>query len=334
MGVVLSAFLTFQAQAVEKKDAASMMDIERIDYHVPALLDESMEALRISPAGVYVDATFGGGGHSRAILSRLDAKGRLFAFDQDADAEANAPSDDPRFVFVRSNFRYLASFLRYHGVRRVDGVLADLGVSSHHFDTPERGFSFRFDGEADMRMNNRAGRTAADVVNTYTEEQLADLLQAYGELTDARRVAQAIVRARDEQPIRTTAELTAILQPMAGRRDASGYYAQVFQALRIEVNDEMEALSEMLHQALRVIRPGGRLAVITYHSLEDRPVKRFMRSGRTDGHCAEDVYGNRLSPIRPVGRKPIVPTAEEVTRNPRVRSAKLRVGEIINEEEQ
>lgn len=311
-----------------------MMDIERIDYHVPALLDESMEALRISPAGVYVDATFGGGGHSRAILSRLDAKGRLFAFDQDADAEANAPTDDPRFVFVRSNFRYLASFLRYHGVCRVDGVLADLGVSSHHFDTPERGFSFRFDGEADMRMNNRAGRTAADVVNTYTEEQLADLLQAYGELTDARRVAQAIVRARDEQPIRTTAELTAILQPMAGRRDASGYYAQVFQALRIEVNDEMEALSEMLHQALRVIRPSGRLAVITYHSLEDRPVKRFMRSGRMDGHCAEDVYGNRLSPIRPVDRKPIVPTAEEVTRNPRVRSAKLRVGEIINEEEQ
>ena len=311
-----------------------MMDIERIDYHVPALLDESMEALRISPAGVYVDATFGGGGHSRAILSRLGTKGRLFAFDQDADAETNAPTDDPRFVFVRSNFRYLASFLRYHGVRRVDGLLADLGVSSHHFDTPERGLSFRFDGEADMRMNNRAGRTAADVVNTYTEEQLADLLQVYGELTDARRVAQAIVRARDEQPIRTTAELTAILQPMAGRRDASGYYAQVFQALRIEVNDEMEALSEMLRQALRVIRLGGRLAVITYHSLEDRPVKRFMRSGRTDGHCEEDVYGNRLSPIRPVGRKPIVPTAEEVTRNPRVRSAKLRVGEIINEEEQ
>ena len=311
-----------------------MMDIERIDYHVPALLDESMEALRISPAGVYVDATFGGGGHSRAILSRLGTKGRLFAFDQDADAETNAPTDDPRFVFVRSNFRYLASFLRYHGVRRVDGLLADLGVSSHHFDTPERGFSFRFDGEADMRMNNRAGRTAADVVNTYTEEQLADLLQVYGELTDARRVAQAIVRARDEQPIRTTAELTAILQPMAGRRDASGYYAQVFQALRIEVNDEMEALSEMLRQALRVIRLGGRLAVITYHSLEDRPVKRFMRSGRTDGLCAEDVYGNRLSPIRPVGRKPIVPTAEEITRNPRVRSAKLRVGEIINEERQ
>lgn len=310
------------------------MDIGKIDYHVPALLDESMEALRISPAGVYVDATFGGGGHSRAILSRIGAEGRLFAFDQDADAEANAPTGDPRFVFVRSNFRYLASFLRYHSVRRVDGLLADLGVSSHHFDTPHRGFSFRFDGEADMRMNNRAGRTAADVVNTYTEEQLADLLQAYGELTDARRVAQAIVRVRDEQPIRTTAALTAILQPMAGRRDASGFYAQVFQALRIEVNDEMSALDDMLRQALRVIRPGGRLAVITYHSLEDRPVKRFMRTSRTDGRCEEDVYGNRLSPIRPVGRKPIVPTAEEIARNPRVRSAKLRVGEIINEEKQ
>ena len=308
-----------------------MMDRERNDYHVPALLDECFS---LSPDGVYVDVTFGGGGHSRAILSRLGPDGRLFAFDQDADAEANAPTDHPRFVFIRSNFRYLASFLRYHGVRQVDGVLADLGVSSHHFDTPHRGFSFRFDGEADMRMNNRAGRTASEVVNTYTEEQLTRLLQTYGELTNARRAAEAIVRARAERPIRTTAELTAILQPMAGRRDASGYYAQVFQALRIEVNDEMGALSDLLRQALRVIRPGGRLAVITYHSLEDRPVKRFMRTGRIDGQSEEDVYGNRLSPIRPVGRKPIVPTADEVARNPRVRSAKLRVGEIINEEEQ
>ena len=216
----------------------------------------------------------------------------------------------------------------------MDGVLADLGVSSHHFDTPQRGFSFRFDGEADMRMNNRAGRTASEVVNTYTEEQLTRLLQTYGELTNARRAAEAIVRARAERPIRTTAELAAILQPMAGRRDASGYYAQVFQALRIEVNDEMGALSDLLRQALRVIRPGGRLAVITYHSLEDRPVKHFMRTGSIDGRSEEDVYGNRLSPIRPVGRKPIVPTADEVARNPRVRSAKLRVGEIINEEEQ
>lgn len=288
-----------------------------------------MEALHLSPGGVYVDVTLGGGGHSRAILSRLGAGGRLFAFDQDADAEANAPIDDPRFVFVRSNFRYLASFLRYHGVDRVDGVLADLGVSSHHFDTPERGFSFRFDGEVDMRMNNRAGRTAAEIVNTYAEEELARLLHTYGELANARRAAEAIVRARNERPIRTTAELTAILQPLAGRRDASGYYAQVFQALRIEVNDEMGALDDMLRQALHVIRPGGRLAVITYHSLEDRPVKRFMRTGRMDGQGEEDVYGNRLSPIRPVGRKPIVPTAEEVERNPRVRSAKLRVGEIV-----
>lgn len=305
------------------------MNTERRDYHVPALLEECLEALQLLPGGVYVDVTLGGGGHSRAILSRLGAGGRLFAFDQDADAEANAPIDDPRFVFVRSNFRYLASFLRYHGVDRVDGVLADLGVSSHHFDTPERGFSFRFDGEVDMRMNNRAGRTAAEIVNTYTEEELARLLHTYGELTNARRAAEAIVRARNERPIRTTAELTAILQPLAGRRDASGYYAQVFQALRIEVNDEMGALDDMLRQALHVIRPGGRLAVITYHSLEDRPVKRFMRTGRMDGQGEEDVYGNRLSPIRPVGRKPIVPTAEEVERNPRVRSAKLRVGEIV-----
>ena len=305
------------------------MNTERRDYHVPALLEECLEALQLLPGGVYVDVTLGGGGHSRAILSRLGAGGRLFAFDQDADAEANAPIDDPRFVFVRSNFRYLASFLRYHGVDRVDGVLADLGVSSHHFDTPERGFSFRFDGEVDMRMNNRAGRTAAEIVNTYAEEELARLLHTYGELANARRAAEAIVRARNERPIRTTAELTAILQPMAGRRDASGYYAQVFQALRIEVNDEMGALDDMLRQALHVIRPGGRLAVITYHSLEDRPVKRFMRTGRMDGQGEEDVYGNRLSPIRPVGRKPIVPTAEEVERNPRVRSAKLRVGEIV-----
>ena len=305
------------------------MNTERRDYHVPALLEECLEALHLSPGGVYVDVTLGGGGHSRAILSRLGAGGRLFAFDQDADAEANAPIDDPRFVFVRSNFRYLASFLRYHGVDRVDGVLADLGVSSHHFDTPERGFSFRFDGEVDMRMNNRAGRTAAEIVNTYTEEELARLLHTYGELANARRAAEAIVRARNERPIRTTAELTAILQPLAGRRDATGYYAQVFQALRIEVNDEMGALDDMLRQALHVIRPGGRLAVITYHSLEDRPVKRFMRTGRMDGQGEEDVYGNRLSPIRPVGRKPIVPTAEEVERNPRVRSAKLRVGEIV-----
>ena len=305
------------------------MNTERRDYHVPALLEECLEALHLSPGGVYVDVTLGGGGHSRAILSRLGAGGRLFAFDQDADAEANAPIDDPRFVFIRSNFRYLASFLRYHGVDRVDGVLADLGVSSHHFDTPERGFSFRFDGEVDMRMNNRAGRTAAEIVNTYAEEELARLLHTYGELANARRAAEAIVRARNERPIRTTAELTAILQPMAGRRDASGYYAQVFQALRIEVNDEMGALDDMLRQALHVIRPGGRLAVITYHSLEDRPVKRFMRTGRMDGQGEEDVYGNRLSPIRPVGRKPIVPTAEEVERNPRVRSAKLRVGEIV-----
>lgn len=305
------------------------MNTERRDYHVPALLEECLEALQLLPGGVYVDVTLGGGGHSRAILSRLGAGGRLFAFDQDADAEANAPVDDPRFVFVRSNFRYLASFLRYHGVDRVDGVLADLGVSSHHFDTPERGFSFRFDGEVDMRMNNRAGRTAAEIVNTYAEEELARLLHTYGELANARRAAEAIVRARNERPIRTTAELTAILQPLAGRRDASGYYAQVFQALRIEVNDEMGALDDMLRQTLHVIRPGGRLAVITYHSLEDRPVKRFMRTGRMDGQGEEDVYGNRLSPIRPVGRKPIVPTAEEVERNPRVRSAKLRVGEIV-----
>ena len=305
------------------------MNTEKRDYHVPALLEECLEALHLSPGGVYVDVTLGGGGHSRAILSRLGAGGRLFAFDQDADAEANAPIDDPRFVFVRSNFRYLASFLRYHGVDRVDGVLADLGVSSHHFDTPHRGFSFRFDGEVDMRMNNRAGRTAAEIVNTYAEEELARLLHTYGELANARRAAEAIVRARNERPIRTTAELTAILQPLAGRRDATGYYAQVLQALRIEVNDEMGALDDMLRQTLHVIRPGGRLAVITYHSLEDRPVKRFMRTGRMDGQGEEDVYGNRLSPIRPVGRKPIIPTAEEVERNPRVRSAKLRVGEIV-----
>lgn len=298
-------------------------------YHVPVLLKESVDALQIRPDGVYVDVTFGGGGHSREILSRLGGDGSLYSFDQDADAERNIPEGDGRFMFVRSNFRYLKNWMRYYGVTAVDGLLADLGVSSHHFDAEQRGFSFRFEAPLDMRMNGRAGMTAADVVNRYSEEELARIFTLYGELKNGRRVAAALVRARTVAPVETVEALVAALCPLMGRDREKKDMAKAFQALRIEVNHEMDALEEMLCGALDVLRPGGRLVVLTYHSLEDRMVKNFMRAGNVEGKVEQDFFGNRLSPVRPVRNKVIVPDEAEQERNPRSRSAKLRIAEKI-----
>jgi 16S rRNA (cytosine1402-N4)-methyltransferase len=297
-------------------------------YHVPVLLKESVDGLDIQPDGIYVDVTFGGGGHSREILSRLGKKGHLYSFDQDADAEKNVVDDD-RLTFVRSNFRYLSNWMRYYGVDHIDGLLADLGVSSHHFDDETRGFSFRFeDAPLDMRMNKRAGQTAADVLKHYSEEQLADVLYLYGELKNARQLAKKIVVARQRQPLKTTGELLAALGIEA--QDNNGQWkkdmAKVFQALRIEVNHEMDALREMLKGATQLLGDGGRLSVITYHSLEDRIVKNVMKAGNADGKVQQDFYGRISSPFQPVG-KMIAPSDEEQERNPRSRSAKLRVAE-------
>ena len=298
-------------------------------YHVPVMLRECMDGLRICPSGIYVDVTFGGGGHSREILRSLNEEGRLYGFDQDRDAERNIPAD-PRFVFVRGNFRYLRNFMRYYGVcGEVDGVLADLGVSSHHLDDKERGFSFRFDGALDMRMNARKGWTAADIVNEYPEEALADVFFLYGELKMARKLASVLVRARGERRIETIGDLLEVLSPFTGKDKEKKFLAQVFQALRIEVNDEMRALREMLEATLRVLRPGGRLVVITYHSLEDRLVKNFLRAGNFEGKSERDFFGNTSSPFRLVNNKVIVPSDEEVERNPRSRSAKLRIAEKL-----
>lgn len=304
------------------------MEEEESRYHVPVMLQECMDGLAIKPAGIYVDVTFGGGGHSAEILRRMGDGGRLFGFDQDADAEANIPND-PRFTFVRGNFRYLYNFARYYEMNgKVDGLLADLGVSWHDFDEKERGFSFRFDGALDMRMNARSGKTAADAVNTLSVDALADLLRLYGEVKNARSVATAIVKARDKSPLETTAQLADVLQPFCGRDKEKKFLAQVFQALRIEVNDELQALREMLEQTLEVLKPGGRLVVMTYHSLEDRLVKNFMKSGNIEGHLEKDFYGNLQSPIRMIG-KVTVPSDEEMIHNPRSRSAKLRIAEKI-----
>lgn len=298
-------------------------------YHVPVLLTESVDGLVSRPDGVYVDVTFGGGGHSREILRRLTSEGRLYSFDQDADAEQNIPEGDERFTFVRSNFRYLTNWLRYYGVSTVDGVMADLGVSSHHFDAEERGFSFRYDARLDMRMNGRGGTTAADIVNTYSEENLARILYLYGELKYSRKLAATIVKGRNENPVESVENLLALLRPYLPSEREKKEAARVFQALRIEVNHEMDALAEMLQAALQSLRPGGRLVVLTYHSLEDRMVKNFMRSGNIEGKVEEDFFGNRLSPIRPVSNKVIVPDREEQESNPRSRSAKLRIAERI-----
>lgn len=309
------------------------MGNSELEYHVPVLLHESLEGMDIHPDGVYVDVTFGGGGHSREILRRLGDEGRLYGFDQDADAEQNIP-DDERFVFVRSNFRYLYNFMRYYDeVGEVDALLADLGVSSHHFDDRERGFSFRFEGSLDMRMNTRAGQTATDVLNNYTEEQLADVFYLYGELKNARRLAAAVVAYRTgKKPILTSGDLLEIVTPFIGRDKEKKFLAQVFQALRIEVNDEMRALREMLSASLRVLKPGGRLVVITYHSLEDRLVKNFLKTGNFEGKVEQDFFGNVRSPFKLLSGKVITPSKEEIERNPRSRSAKLRIAEKRQEE--
>lgn len=297
-------------------------------YHIPVMLRPAVNGMNIVPKGTYADMTFGGGGHSREILSRLGEGGRLFGFDQDEDAEQNIPRD-PHFTFVRSNFRYLHNFLRYHGISQVDGILADLGVSSHHFDDSERGFSFRFDGALDMRMNKRAGMTAADIVNNYEEEQLANLFYLYGELKNSRKLAATLIKARNQQPIHTIGEFLKIIKPLFGREREKKELAKVFQALRIEVNQEMEALKEMLQAAAEALKPGGRLVVITYHSLEDRLVKNMMKTGNVEGKAEKDFFGNIQTPFRLVNSKVIVPDAEEIERNPRSRSAKLRIAEKI-----
>lgn len=295
-------------------------------YHIPVLLHPSVDGMNIQPGGIYVDVTFGGGGHSREILRRMDDTARLYSFDQDEDAEKNIV-DDPRFTFVRSNFRYLRNFLRYYHHEQVDAILADLGVSSHHFDDSERGFSFRFEGKLDMRMNKRSGLTAADVVNTYSEERLADLFYLYGELKNSRKLAATLVKARASAPLTTIEEFLAVVKPLFGREREKKELAKVFQALRIEVNQEMEALKEMLSAAVRVLKPGGRLVVITYHSLEDRLVKNLMKTGNTEGRVVKDFFGRVETPFRLVTNKVIVPDEAEQQRNPRSRSAKLRIAE-------
>lgn len=295
-------------------------------YHIPVLLKESVDGLNIKPDGLYVDVTFGGGGHSSQILKQLGEKGKLYGLDQDEDAEYNILPND-KFVFVRSNFRYLSNFMDWYGVEHIDGLLADLGVSSHHFDDETRGFSFRFDGELDMRMNRRAGKNAADILNTYSEEALADIFYLYGELRNARVISRSIVKQRSERKIQTTNDFLTILKPFFSREKEKKYLAQAFQALRIEVNGEMEALKEMLIQAEQLLNPGGRLVVITYHSLEDRLVKNFFKTGNFEGVVDKDFYGNINTPFKTINNKVIVPTEEEIERNPRSRSAKLRIVE-------
>lgn len=296
-------------------------------YHIPVLLNESIDGLDIRPGGIYVDVTFGGGGHSREILRRLDGTGRLFSFDQDPDAEQNIGDAPENFTFVRSNFRYLDNWMRYYGVDHIDGLLADLGVSSHHFDDETRGFSFRFDAPLDMRMNKRAGLTAADVVNTYEESQLADIFYLYGELKTSRRIASAIVKQRQSGLIKTTSDFLKVVDPFFKREREKKDMAKLFQALRIEVNHEMDALREMLQAATEWLGEGGRLSVITYHSLEDRIVKNIIKTGNPEGHRNEDFYGRVSTPYKAVNNKVIIPCEEELNDNPRSRSAKLRIAE-------
>lgn len=295
-------------------------------YHIPALLEECMQGLEIKPSGNYVDVTFGGGGHSREILKRLGAEGHLYSFDQDEDAQRNIV-DDSRFTFVYSNFKYLKNFMHYHGVEGVDGILADLGVSFHHFDDSERGFSFRFDAPLDMRMNKKARFTAADILATYDDRKLAQLFSLYGELRNAHRIAAAIVAKRDKGGVKTTGQLLEVVTPFINRKQEKKELAQLFQALRIEVNNEMDSLRSMLQQASEMLNPGGRLVVITYHSLEDRIVKNFIKTGNVEGVVEKDFFGRVNAPLRAVNNKVIVPTDEEVERNPRARSAKLRIAE-------
>lgn len=301
------------------------------EYHVPVMLEESIAGLHIDPQGTYVDVTFGGGGHSRAILDRLGPEGRLLGFDQDLDALAGIPQD-PRFTFVRSNFRYLYNFLRYHNALPADGILADLGVSSHHLDDASRGFSFRFDAPLDMRMNQRASLTAAQVVNEYPEERLRTLFSLYGELNNSGRLASALTKARANAPIHSMQQLLDVVTPLMPRQREKKELAKLMQALRMEVNHETEALQEMLLSAVKCLRPGGWLAVITYHSIEDRMVKNLMKTGNLEGVAVKDFYGRVKAPLRMTPGKPIIPTDEEVERNPRARSAKLRIAEKLDNE--
>ena len=314
-------------------------------YHVPVLLKESVNGLHIKPNGIYVDVTFGGGGHSREILSRLGADGHLFSFDQDADAENNIFEDrgdakdcsneqkgkrfvdDSRFTFIRSNFKFLKNWMQYYGIEQIDGLLGDLGVSSHHFDDESRGFSFRFDAPLDMRMNKRAGKTAADIVNEYDEEQLANLFYIYGELKNSRRIASVLINVRRQKPIATTSDFISAVEPLFKREREKKDMAKLFQALRIEVNHEMTALKEMLMAATDVMKPGGRLSIITYHSLEDRIVKNIMKTGNIEGKVEQDFFGHIDSPYKLINNKVIVPSEEEQSQNPRSRSAKLRIAE-------
>jgi 16S rRNA (cytosine1402-N4)-methyltransferase len=296
------------------------------EYHVPVMLQACMDGLAIKPNGTYVDVTFGGGGHSKEIIKHLK-KGKLYGFDQDEDAEQNIP-DDPRFVFVRSNFRYLSNFLKYHGETQVDGIMADLGVSSHHFDDNERGFSFRFEeGALDMRMNQKAGLKASDIVNTYSEEKLATVFYQYGELKNSRKIASALVRARSEVTIESVSDFLEVIRPFFFREKEKKDMARVFQALRIEVNQEMQALEEMLLQSLEALKPGGRMVVMTYHSLEDRLVKNFFKTGNFEGKSEQDFYGNFLTPFKLINNKVIIADEQEQVLNPRSRSAKLRIAE-------
>ncbi|MDR0745573.1 MAG: 16S rRNA (cytosine(1402)-N(4))-methyltransferase RsmH [Mediterranea sp.] len=302
------------------------MTNEEMTYHVPVMLKNSVDGMDIHPDGTYMDVTFGGGGHSKEILSRLGAKGKLLSFDQDEDAEKNIVNDK-RFIFVRSNFRYLSNFLRYYNVEKVDAILADLGVSSRHFDDSKRGFSFRFNSALDMRMNKRAGVTAADIVNNYEEERLANIFYSYGELKNSRKLSSVIVRERAKNNIRTIEEFLTTIKPLFPEKREKKELAKVFQALRIEVNQEIEALKEMLVSATEALKPGGRLVVITYHSLEDRMVKNLMKTGNIEGKQKQDFFGNLQTPFRLINNKVITPTPEEIERNPRSRSAKLRIAE-------
>lgn len=295
-------------------------------YHIPALLNECINGLNIKPDGTYIDVTFGGGGHSRAIMENLGSKGHLYSFDQDLDAKANSLNDN-RFTFVHGNFAFLKNFMRFYNATAVDGIIADLGVSFHHFDDAERGFTFRTDAPLDMRMNRNSSTDAAHIVNTYDEQQLAQVLYLYGELKQSRRMAAAIVKARNALPIASTGRLLEVVRPLVKPAQEKKELAQVFQALRIEVNHEINALERMLTQALELLKPGGRLVIITYHSLEDRLVKNFVRSGNIEGKIEKDFYGNINSPLRAVNNKVITPQPDEVERNPRSRSAKLRIAE-------
>ena len=303
-------------------------------YHIPVLLQESIDGLAIRPDGTYVDVTFGGGGHSREILRRLGEEGHLYSFDQDADAEQNIPEGDERFTFVRSNFRYLSNWMQYYGVENLDGLIADLGVSSHHFDDESRGFSFRFDAPLDMRMNGRGGMTAADIVNNYDENRLADVFYLYGEFRNSRALAAAVAKARKNKSIDTIEDLLQAVERLIDRERGKKELARLFQSLRIEVNHEMEALKIMLESALRYLRPGGRLVVLTYHSLEDRMVKNFIKAGKIDGKVEQDFFGRKLTPWRAVNNKVIVPSNKEQEENPRSRSAKLRIAEKTKENTQ